>query len=191
MTYLEPSHLHYPAQLQAAYKRLTVLGNPELLSKDLLALFVSRKCPASLILQAHDWAQQAKTKKLAVVAGFQSPVEQEILRVLLKGEGAIVICPARSLETFRLSKELKVALEAERVVLVSPFASSQKRVDKQVAVRRNEFVAQLASRLLIIHAAPESATESLALSLVARKPVFTLDAPENKRLLEAGLKSWI
>jgi predicted Rossmann fold nucleotide-binding protein DprA/Smf involved in DNA uptake len=178
-------------RLEAAYKRLTVLGNVELLNQELLGLFVSRQCPASLILQAHEWAQQAKAKKLAVVAGFQSPVEQEILRVLLKGEGNTVICPARSLETFRVPKELKVALESDRVVLVSPFTSSQKRVDKELAFRRNNFVAELAAKLLIIHAAPSSTTETLALSFASKKPVFTLEAPKNTRLLEAGLKSWI
>jgi predicted Rossmann fold nucleotide-binding protein DprA/Smf involved in DNA uptake len=190
MTYLESPHPHYPPRLEDSYKRLTVLGNVELLNQELLGLFVSRQCPASLILQSHEWAQQAKAKKLAVVAGFQSPVEQEILRVLLKGGGNIVICPARSLETFRVSKELKAALEAKRVVLVSPFASSQKRVDKELALRRNKFVAELATTLLIIYAAPGSTTEALAVSFISKKPVFTLDAPENKGLLEAGCKTF-
>jgi len=109
---------------------------------------------------------------LTLVGGFHSPVEQEVLRVTLKGSAGVVFCLARGLEGARLSPELKSALEDGRLLLLSPFGAGVRRVDSQKAERRNRLVVGLASRVLIIHAAQGGATERLVEEAKARGKQF-------------------
>ncbi|MBS3933561.1 MAG: DNA-processing protein DprA [Truepera sp.] len=163
MTQLEPSHPNFPAGLADwGFEQLTGLGNLELLHQPLVGVVSSRQCPARLIIAAQDWAKTARAQGLALVGGFHSPVEQEILRVVLKGTGSVVLCPARGLGGMRLTAELDRVLEAGRLLLVSPFGDGVRRADSRRAERRNRLVVALASRLLVIHAAPGGATEQLA-----------------------------
>lgn len=178
MTLLELSHPNFPVGITDwGFERLKELGNLELLSQPLVGVVSSRQCPASLILAAHDWAKAAREQKLNLVGGFHSPVEQEVLRVVLKGTGGAVLCPARGLEGMRLSAEQRKALEAGRLLLVSPFGEGVRRADSQKAERRNRLVVGLASRVLVIHAALGGATERLVQEVKARgKQMESLEA---------------
>jgi len=56
-------------------------------------------------------------------------------------------------------------------------------------VFRNRFVAALANAVLIAHARPGSKTEALAREVIGwGKPVYTLDHPANRNLLELGAR---
>lgn len=157
MTLLDPPHPDFPAGMADwGFECLTVLGILELLRQPLVGVASSRQCPAGLMLAAHDWAKTARKQNLALVGGFHSPVEQEVLRVVLKGMSGLVLCPARGLEGMRLGTDLKKTLEAGRLLLVSPFGVGVRRAE-----RRNRLVVGLASRVLVIHAAPGSATKWL------------------------------
>ena len=89
----------YPARLRQrgtdAPPELTALGNLDLLSQPMTALFCSARCPGKLILRTYDQAAQWRDAGHCVVSGFHSPVEKECLRILLRGEPPIIICPAR------------------------------------------------------------------------------------------------
>jgi predicted Rossmann fold nucleotide-binding protein DprA/Smf involved in DNA uptake len=178
MTRLEPSHPNFPAGLADwGFERLTVLGNLELLNQPLVGVVSSRQCPARLIIAAQDWARAAREQGLTLVGGFHSPVEQEVLRVMLKGRSGVVVCAARGLEGMRLTAELDRALEAGRLLLVSPFGGTVRRADAQKAQRRNRLVVGLAFRVLVIHAAVGGATERLVRDVKALgKPIESLEA---------------
>ena len=64
--------------------------------KRLTALFCSARCPGKLILRTYDQVAQWRDAGHCVVSGFHSPVEKECLRILLRGEPPIIICPARA-----------------------------------------------------------------------------------------------
>jgi predicted Rossmann fold nucleotide-binding protein DprA/Smf involved in DNA uptake len=149
----------YPARLRQrlgtdAPPQLTALGNLDLLGLPKTALFCSARCPGDAILRACDAARQWRDEKRCVISGFHSVVEKESLRILLRGSQPIIICPARSLENFRLPTEWKEPLAQGRVLLLSCFAATDRRVTGKLAAQRNEFVAALADEVWFAHITP-------------------------------------
>lgn len=155
----------------------------------ILALFCSSKAPGRVLLQVHDLAQQWRTADVTVIGGFHSPPEEEALSVLLRGPGSVIVCPARGIASMRLKPEYKEPLAAGRLLLVSPFEDTVRRITAETAVARNRFVAALADRVLIAHAEPGSKTAQLARQVVEwEKPLYTLDCRDNENLLALGAR---
>ena len=190
---------NYPAQLKSYLKAeapetICSLGDIDLLKghdtsqqKDLWALFCSSKCPGEIILKAHDLAQRFRRLGISTIGGFHSPVEKECLRVLLRGEHPIIICPARSIENMRLKPEWKRALSENRLLILSCFPSKFRRSTLELARQRNTFVAALADKIFVAHAAEGSRTLEFA-NMVSEwdKPLFTFDTKPNQSLLQLG-----
>lgn len=133
---------------------LRIIGNVKLLNRNnKTGLLCSRQCPAATILEACEkfklWAADSTA---TIISGFHSPVEQECLRLLLKGKAGIIYCPPRGIETFRVPKEWRSAIAAGRMLIVSPF--TQKRPSRKTINLRNRFVAELADELYIPFALP-------------------------------------
>jgi hypothetical protein len=77
----------------------------------------------------------------------------------------------------RLTAELDRAIEAGRLLLVSPFGDGVRRADTRKAERRNRLVVGLAFRVLVIHAAVGGFTERLVRDVIALgKPIESLEA---------------
>ncbi|MCE5228548.1 DNA-processing protein DprA [bacterium] len=168
------------------------IGNFEILKHRKIGLFCSSKCPASLILQAHDFAKGLRDQSVTVISGFHSPVEKECLEVLLRGSLSIIVCVARSLEGMRIPQPWRKPIDQGRMLLLSCFAENEQRVCKETAQERNRFAAALSSACLIIHSEPSSHTFALAQEIIREgKPVWTFDAPANADLLNLGAKPLI
>jgi predicted Rossmann fold nucleotide-binding protein DprA/Smf involved in DNA uptake len=164
---------------------LDALGNLELLRCRLLSFFASVRCPGRFILQAHDLAQDLRRAGIPTIGGFHSPVEREVLTVLLRGEQPIVVCPARSLARMRIPKEYHAALEAGRMLLLSPFDERTRRATFQTAQRRNRLVAALAEWVFVAYAAPGGKTEAFCEEINGwGQPLYTLEGNEN--LIQMG-----
>ena len=148
--------------ISLASKNVDVLGDPALLRGDKVGLFCSVRCPGDLILRAYDFAKKLRDDGVTVIGGFHSPVEKECLRILLRGTQPVIICPARSLTNMRIPREWQRAIEKGRLLLVSPFAGSQKRATAELAQERNKFVAAVADRVCFIYTTPGGTLESLA-----------------------------
>ena len=133
-------------------KEIEHMGNIELLDCSLLAIFSSAKCPASLILQAHDYAKEIRDGEMGIISGFHSPAEQEVLAVLLKGTCPIVVVLGRRLENARIPAAWKTEIEKSRLLVISPFKEYQKYVTKEMSMKRNDLAARIAGRVLIVHA---------------------------------------
>ncbi len=162
-------------------------GQNTSLNGDLWALFCSRKCPGELILKTHDLAQTFKERGTPTIGGYHSPIEQECLRVLLRGVQPILLCPARSIENMRLKPAWRDALTDERLLILSTFESRHNRSTAASANRRNAFVAALADKICIAHAAEDSKTLEFAqMLLTCGKPVFTFETPANDALFQLG-----
>ncbi len=141
-------------QIDRPASPLFYFGNLKTIQNPLLAVFSSVKCPAALILKAHDTARELSESGQTVIGGFQSPAEKEMLTVLLRGQSPIVICPARGLEGMRIPAGWRPKLEGGQLLLVSGFSGSVKRPTEDTVHARNQLVAQLASEVLIVHAEP-------------------------------------
>jgi predicted Rossmann fold nucleotide-binding protein DprA/Smf involved in DNA uptake len=176
-----------PLARRAAVSRLMALGNLDLLQHDTLALFCSARCPGNLILKLYDVLRTLRDKRQTVISGFHSPLEQEALLTLIQGQGGIIICPARSIDTMHVPIAWQQALSDGRLLVISPFGTHEERITARLAARRNKFVADVADRVLIVYAEPASRTAELAQTILDRgKRLLTLPAPENKHLLEIG-----
>lgn len=170
-------------------KRISAIENLEILSAKSVALIYSVKCPGTIILQTYDLAKALREAKVAVIGGFHSPMERECLRILLRGEQPIIIFPARSLEGMRLPKEYKTPLDKNRLLLLSSFAASQRRITVHTSLFRNQFVAALADRIVVPYAAPSSKTLELCRDLVScGKPLFTMTPEANAHLISLGAR---
>ena len=120
-------------------------GNLRLLEEPLTALFCSARCPGDLILLTYDLARYLRDAGVPVIGGFQTPMEKECLRLLLRGTQPVVICPARSIENMRIPADWRPALEEGRLLVLSPFPPHQRRPTAKAAEQRNDLVADLAS----------------------------------------------
>jgi predicted Rossmann fold nucleotide-binding protein DprA/Smf involved in DNA uptake len=190
---ITPDDLAYPAALKTctAFRtapNLQAIGNLELLTQNAIALFCSNQCPGDLILKTYDLAQALRDTKIPVISGFHTSIEQDCLKILLRGTQPIIYCPARSLHKMRLSPEQKQAIGENRLLLISPFSASYSRATAELAGKRNEMIAAIAHTLFIAYAAPNSKTLAFAQSLVeAGKLVITLSSSSNAVLQGQGI----
>ena len=198
---LLPEDKAYPATLKtcAAFKTaptLTAIGNLSLLQSpaigsavpQVIALFCSMKCPGDLILKTYDLAKALRDAGIPVISGFHTPIEQDCLKILLRGIQPIIHCPARSIQNMRLSSEQKRAIGENRLLLISPFTASYSRAKAELAEKRNEMIGAIAHTLFIAYAAPNSKTLAFAQSLTeAGKDVITFDSDRTSVLQEQSI----
>jgi predicted Rossmann fold nucleotide-binding protein DprA/Smf involved in DNA uptake len=135
------------------------VGEIALLNQSLLAIFSSAKCPANLILQAHDYAKEIRDGEMGVISGFHAPAEKEVLEVLLKGTCPIVVVLGRRLKGARIPAAWQSEIEKGRLLVISPFKEYQKYVTKEVSLKCNDLAARIAGRVLIVHASEEGSLE--------------------------------
>lgn len=166
------------------------VGDLAHLESRLLGFFCSAQCPGNLIIDTYDLARELRDASVTVVGGFHSPMEKECLDLLLRGTQPIIICPARSIDKMRIPKPWKAPLADGRLLVLSPFVEHRPRVTAELAGQRNRFVASLADEVFIAHAAAGSKTQAFCEELLKqKKPVVTIDRPENAALLELGVRS--
>ena len=117
-TTLLPGDACYPTGAfsdSSAPPTIECIGNTALLGEPAIALFCSRQCPGALVNATYDLAQRLRDAGKTVIGGFHSPMEQECLRLLLRGGQPVIICPARAIQDYRLSSEWQAGLRAHGI----------------------------------------------------------------------------
>lgn len=171
------------------YDSVKSIGNSNLIRNTKLALFCSVKCPGDLILKTYDLAKSLRDEGTTVISGFHSPMEQECLRILLKGKQPIVICPARNVSKMRIPKEWRKPLDEGRLFVASCFDETQNRVTAKTAIIRNEFVADISEAVFFTYAVENGKTEQLCKKIAKNgKLVYTFNSPETQNLIRLGAK---
>lgn len=163
---LRPGDGRYPLILvdrlqSSAPEKISALGNLEILQKPKTALFCSSRCPGNAILVAYESAQMMRDTGVTVISGFHSPVEKECLKILLRGQQPIIICPARSLQAMRLPLEWREGIDLGRLLILSPFASRLGRATMMLAQMRNQFASALADEVFMPYASPGGRLEQI------------------------------
>jgi predicted Rossmann fold nucleotide-binding protein DprA/Smf involved in DNA uptake len=167
---------------------VTSKGNLDLLDRGLLGFFCSVRCPGDVILKTYDLARALRNTDVTFIGGFQSPMEKDLLELVLRGSSSIVVYPARGLDTMRIPQVWKNPLAEGRLLLLSFFDDSIRRPTTDLTARRNSHVAALTDRLLIAYAEKGGKTEKLCKDVLAQgKPAFALDSPDNAHLLQLGV----
>lgn len=139
---------------------VTGLGCQKLLALPMTAFFASRQCPGSAIRAAMDWALQQARVKNVVISGFHSPLEQSVLTVLVEARSPVVAVLARPVGGAKLPSEWAAPLEHGDMAVVST-ATTASRLDGELAVKRNNLVAELASQIVVAYTSPSGVLEEL------------------------------
>ncbi len=162
-------------------------GNSEILKHHKIAFLCSRACPAQVILKTYDWAGEQRDKGNCVISGFHSQIERDVLHYLLKGRQPIILALARGIKQ-RIEPEIKQALRENRLLIVTPFDETVRRVSAGRALKRNRLMADLADRVFVAHAAAGGNVEKLVQDCLRNgKPVATFNTEENKHLIKEGM----
>ena len=126
------------------------LGNKVLLKKRKVGFLASRKISTLSVLPTLDWAMQmSKQEEIAIVSGFHSRMEKDVLKILLQGKCGIIIVLARGMYR-KIPLEYTEALLQQRILFISFEKDSLTRVSEISAHRRNEYVKSLADEMKTI-----------------------------------------
>ncbi len=138
----------------------STLGNKDILNLPKTAFLCSRQIPASVVLKCYDWAIAEREAGNCVISGFHSPLEKDVLHYLLKGTQPIIIALARGLK-IRVEAELKKPLDQGRLLIITPFEDSVKRVTIATAAIRNRMMIEIADKVVVGYASPGGQLEQL------------------------------
>ncbi len=180
-----------PARSDEA-RRLVHYNSASLPPGSKLAIFCSVKCPGKLILDTYDLVQHLRDTGVTVIGGFHSPMEQECLRILLRSPHPVIWCLARGLFHRIPAKpvDCRAAVAEGRLTIISPFPDTVRQAKTKTAIVRNRLVADMATAVVVAHAAPGSKLETLCRDLLAApKPLYTFDHTANAALINAGAHS--
>lgn len=147
------------------------LGNTDLLKLPKTAFLCSRQVPASVVLKCYDWAIEQREKGVCVISGFHSQIEKDVLHYLLKGKQPIILALARGLKE-KVEPEFEKPLEKGRLLIITPFDKTTKRVTKQTAQTRNKLMIDLADNITVGYASPSGQLEKLLADI--EKPIMTI-----------------
>lgn len=165
---------------------ISARGNRSLLARSKVAFFCSRRHPCSLASSACDWAIARSDGGRCVISGNHSRTEREVLHFLLRERQPAIVALARGMKS-RLDPAYRQPLAEDRLLVVSCFTPYLRRVTRDTALVRNDFMAALADEIFIAYASPGGSVEKLFRRWIRTgKRVGTFDIPENRELIEAG-----
>ena len=126
------------------------LGNKKLLSLHKVGFIASRHASTLDVIPTLDWAVEvSKSMDVAVVSGFQSPLEKDVLKFLLRGVCPIIIVLARGMYR-KLPEPLQSPMDQQRILVISNEPDTITRVSEITAHKRNEYVKSISDEMKII-----------------------------------------
>ena len=132
------------------------LGRKELLDRLKIGYFASSKIASLSVLPTLDWAAEiAKREDVAIISGFHSKLEREVLNYLLKGKCGIICVLARGIYK-QIPAKYKEAFHNNRILFISLESDKTLNYGREQAARRNEFIASTADELVFSSVTTES-----------------------------------
>lgn len=126
---------------------MNYIGNKELLEMHKVGFLASRKISTLSVLPTLDWAMQiCKQTDIAVVSGFHSRLEKDVLNILLQGKCGIIVVLARGMYR-QIPKLYEEAMHQQRILFISNEKDTVTRVSEVSAHKRNEYVMDLADEM--------------------------------------------
>ena len=136
------------------------LGNKEILKLPKTAFLCSQKVLAEIVLKSYDWAKLQRAEGNCIVCGNQSQIEKDVVKILLRGTQPLIIIIARNMKK-RWQAEIQQALQENRLLIISPFTESTKRVTRQTAEKRNKEIINISDKIVLAHVSPGGQLSSL------------------------------
>lgn len=150
------------------------LGNKSLLEGGMIiGFFASSQTSPGSVLPTLDWAyDMAKNEENVVMSGFQSPLEKEVLEILLQGSCGIIMVLNRSIYR-KVPERFSEAMSKNRLLFISLESPNVILPSKRQAARRNEFIASTVSTLVFSSVAPTSSLYPTLQHYSTIKPIKT------------------
>lgn len=145
------------------------VGNTALLNEPLLGLLASRECPGSVLLETLDRVPRWVKENRIILSGFHSPLEQQVLRSVLRREGRVIKLLARGLTEYRAPSDEREALNDGRLLVLTAFPAEVRRTTRASALERNRLLLVLASEVLAPYIAEGSPLAMLLAERDAKK----------------------
>ena len=118
--------------------KLQMIGNAAILDRpDKVAFLSSRRISPADVLKCYEWAEKVRDTEQCVISGFQSPLEKDVLKFLLRGKALVILVLARSLWK-TVPEELCEPVGQGRLLIVSPVAAA--RASAATAAARNRWI---------------------------------------------------
>ncbi len=162
------------------------IGNRELLRLHKVAFLCSRTCPADIPIKSSDWAIKQRDTGNCIISGFHSKIEKDIFHYLIKGDQPIILVLERYFKKRYppFDNEVKDALQANRMLIISQFSEKVKRASVTTAKKRNKLVCSIADEIYIAYASQGGNIESLTREpdIRSKKIIFLsegMDSPVN------------
>lgn len=115
-----------------------MIGNASLLDlPDKVAFLASRRVAPQDVMRCYDWATEIRDKEKCIMGGFQSALEKDVLRFLLRGKAPIILVLARRLWR-KMPEELRDPINEGRLLIVSPVSAA--RASASTATTRNRWI---------------------------------------------------
>lgn len=166
---------------------LLIRGLPPIPRGPRLGLVCCRRMKGTLIIAMYDYAKSLIAADGVVVGGFHSPMEKQVLELLLARHVPVIVVPARNPESMRIPQEWTAPMEEGRLTIVSGVGGRTRRPTRELALKRNLLVVALSDRVLIPYATRGGGAEQVARAVVeSGKPLWTFKDEDNERLFEAG-----
>ena len=128
--------------------RIVGAGATALLAEPLLGFIASRECPGHVLLETLDCVPQWVKAGRVIVSGFHSPLEQQVLRSVLRRKGRVVKVLARGMTDYRPTAEEREPLAAGRMLVITACPPEVRRITRETALARNRLVLALASEII-------------------------------------------
>lgn len=142
---------------------METLGNSSLLDGKKIGYFASSKIATLSVLPTLDWATEiAKRETIAVVSGFHSKMEREVLDILLRGRCGIICVLARPIYKI-IPGKYRNAYAQDRVLFISHNTTKSTMTSRYLCQKRNEYIASISDELVFSSLSPESSLYPLSL----------------------------
>lgn len=141
--------------------RIVGAGDTALLDEPLLGLIASRECPGHVLLETLDRVPEWVKAGRVIVSGFHSPLEQQVLRSVLRRKGRVVKVLARGMTEYRPQPEERESLAASRMLVITACAPEVRRTTRETALARNRLVLALAAEIVVPYVAEGSPLAAL------------------------------
>ena len=141
--------------------RIVGAGETALLTEPLLGLIASRECPGHVLLETLDCVPEWVKARRVIVSGFHSPLEQQVLRSVLRRKGRVVKVLARGMTDCRPTAEERESLAAGRMLLITACPPEVRRTTRETALARNRLVLALASEIVAPYVTDDSPLAAL------------------------------
>ncbi len=137
---------------------IETLGNPDLLRKHKIGFLAPSHVAPLSVLPTLDWAiSVAAREDVAVMSGFSSQTEQDVLSFLAKGKCGIILVLGRR-HYKKLPEICEELLPTNRLLIISSSSPKTKCQSRKTALTRNKYICQHSDEIVMPSVPPETSS---------------------------------